>query len=57
MATAKKESTGKASGKAVAVAAFVAITEDGYRAVVEGEELDASDEVVKANPDHFRKET
>jgi hypothetical protein len=40
--------------KAVAVTTFVAITEeDGYWVVVEGEELVASDELVKANPDHF----
>jgi hypothetical protein len=40
--------------KAVATRTFVAITEeDGYRVIVEGEELDASDELVKANPDHF----
>jgi hypothetical protein len=40
--------------KAVAVTTFVAITEEaGYRVVVEGEELDATDELVKANPDHF----
>jgi pectate lyase len=40
--------------KVVATQTFVAITEeDGYRVVVEGEELDATDELVKANPDHF----
>ena len=40
--------------KVVAKQTFVAITEeDGYRVVVEGEELDATDELVKANPEHF----
>ena len=40
--------------KAVAITTFVAITEeDGYRVIVEGEELDATDELVKANPEHF----
>ena len=40
--------------KVVATQTFVAITEaEGYRVVAEGEELDASDELVKANPDHF----
>jgi hypothetical protein len=37
----------------VAVTSFVAITDEGYRVVQAGEELEASDEVVKANPDHF----
>ena len=41
------------SGKAVASSSFVAITDVGYRVVQAGEELDASDELVKANPDHF----
>jgi hypothetical protein len=40
--------------KAVAKQTFVAITEeDGYRVVLEGEELEATDELVVANPDHF----
>ena len=40
--------------KVVAKQTFVAITEeDGYRVVLEGEELEATDELVKANPDHF----
>jgi hypothetical protein len=42
--------------KAVAVTTFVAITEeDGYRVVVEGEELDATDELVKANRSTSRR--
>jgi hypothetical protein len=48
MATARK-----ASGKVVAVTSFVSITDDGYRVVQAGEELEASDELVKANPGHF----
>jgi hypothetical protein len=44
--------------KVVAKQTFVAITEeDGYRVVLEGEELEASDELVKANPDHFEAKT
>ena len=43
------------TGKAKALQGFVAVTEGGYRVVVEGEELPASDELVKANPDLFKK--
>lgn len=32
---------------------FVALTEDGYRVVREGDELSVSDELVKANPELF----
>ena len=59
MATAKKAVTARRprarSGKAVAVTPFVAITDEGYRVVQAGEELEATDELVKANPDHFRQ--
>jgi hypothetical protein len=37
----------------VAVTPFVAIMDEGYRVVQAGEELEASDELVKTNPDHF----
>ncbi len=45
-----------ASKKVVAVRDFVAITtEDGYRVVHKGEHLDASDEIVVANPSLFEE--
>jgi hypothetical protein len=47
MATARKTTV------VVATQDFVAITDDGYRVVRAGEELETSDELVKANPDHF----
>ena len=54
MATARKTpARRKASGKAVARSSFVALTDLGYRVVQAGEQLEASDELVKANPGHF----
>jgi hypothetical protein len=48
MATARKSTT-----TVVATQDFVAITDDGYRVVKAGDELTSTDELVKANPDHF----
>jgi hypothetical protein len=39
--------------KVTATTTFVAITDEGFRTVHEGEQLDLSDEIVKANPSLF----
>jgi hypothetical protein len=39
--------------KVTATTTFVAITNEGFRTVQEGEQLDPSDEIVKANPSLF----
>jgi hypothetical protein len=51
--TAARKPRARTSVKAVARTSFVAITDAGNRVVPVGEELAASDELVKANPDHF----
>jgi hypothetical protein len=43
----------KSAATVVAVTPFVSITDGVYRIVVAGEELEASDELVKAAPGHF----
>ncbi len=43
------------SKKVVATRDFVSITDEGYRVVRAGEQLNASEEVVKANPSLFEE--